>query len=258
MKSVKLYWWKPTKGLKKIFHPRHYNMSSNFGDELSQFIVEETLKTSVERVKSEQPNKLLAIGSILHHAQNGDTIWGSGINGNNLNITVDHLNILSVRGPMTRNYILKKGINCPELYGDPGLLVSKYYKPKTNIKKREFGIIPHYTEVNHPALKIHKHLIIDPRMPLKSVIDQIYSCEYVLSSSLHGLVVADSYGIPSVHLRITDNEPDFKYHDYYNGTDRDFNKSLTGIRFKNVDFYKNFNCDLERIADALITWYKQP
>ena len=48
----------------------------------------------------------------------------------------------------------------------------------------------------------------------------ILDSEFVISTSLHGLVLADAYGIPARMLRITENEPLFKYQDYYEGTGR--------------------------------------
>ena len=48
----------------------------------------------------------------------------------------------------------------------------------------------------------------------------ILDSELVISTSLHGLVLADAYGIPARMLRITENEPLFKYQDYYEGTGR--------------------------------------
>jgi pyruvyltransferase len=42
----------------------------------------------------------------------------------------------------------------------------------------------------------------------------------VLSSSLHGIVVAESFGIPARYVRLSETESLFKYKDYVYGTGR--------------------------------------
>jgi pyruvyltransferase len=48
------------------------------------------------------------------------------------------------------------------------------------------------------------------------VVDQILDCELILSSSLHGLIIADAYGVPNVWMKCSDKTFDgaFKYQDY--------------------------------------------
>jgi pyruvyltransferase len=46
--------------------------------------------------------------------------------------------------------------------------------------------------------------LIDVRGGVNEFVDDLLSCEVIASSSLHGLVAPDSYGIPSVWIRISD------------------------------------------------------
>ena len=57
-----------------------------------------------------------------------------------------------------------------------------------------------------------------------NVIDQIKSCENIISSSLHGLIVSDAYGIPNVWIKISDNinGGEFKFKDYFSGVKREY------------------------------------
>ena len=49
------------------------------------------------------------------------------------------------------------------------------------------------------------------------ILEEIASCEYVLSSSLHGLIVSDSFGIPNQRLVVSEKlvGDGYKFNDYY-------------------------------------------
>lgn len=54
-------------------------------------------------------------------------------------------------------------------------------------------------------------------------VDQLCSAERVISSSLHGIILAESYGIPAVLYlpeEVKGNLTLYKYRDYYYGTGR--------------------------------------
>lgn len=84
--------------------------------------------------------------------------------------------ILSVRGPLTRNRLLKLGINCPESYGDIGLILPYFYYPELK-KKYKLGTIPHYIDkekFNETYMKNDKDVkIIDATQPIQIVIKHI-------------------------------------------------------------------------------------
>lgn len=115
-----LFWWEPADG-----------KTQNAGDHLSRVIVERMLDLYDKQLdeKLSKKNKLLAIGSVMHFAKDADTIWGTGINGKVPDNThkFQKLDVRAVRGPLTKNYLEKKGITCPSVYGDPGLLLPFFY-----------------------------------------------------------------------------------------------------------------------------------
>ena len=81
-----------------------------------------------------------------------DIVWGSGII-DGRSIGENPKKIYAVRGPLTRNKLISKGIKVPEVYGDPALLFPKIYNPINVIEKsHEFGIIPHYADFNDPEI----------------------------------------------------------------------------------------------------------
>jgi pyruvyltransferase len=163
------------------------------------------------------------IGSILDNIkQKNAIICGAGFQRKESFLKRAPKAILAVRGPLSRNIILKQGYDCPEVYCDPALLLPFYYpKDKTN-RLYNVGIIAHYAD---KALLDKSNIvsgnltysIIDIEDDIDSVIDKICEVDCVLSSSLHGLIVAHAYGIPATWLKLSDNVigGDFKFRDYY-------------------------------------------
>jgi len=167
------------------------------------------------------------IGSIIASSDKYTIIWGSGAIENRLNVNFDFLKICSVRGPLTRQLLLNSGYECPQSYGDPALLVSKYYKPFVE-KKYKIGIIPHYIDLSTEYLSLYsdipsvKIINLHNYKDWRIVINEILSCEFIISSSLHGIIISDSYNIPNVWCKFSMNiyGDDFKYKDYFYSVSR--------------------------------------
>lgn len=206
---IDLYWWKDV---------------PNFGDQLSEAIVSWVSGQNVSWVSADQSPKLLAVGSILQLAQTGDTVWGSGIHPWALSRYLKpwpnppKLNVLAVRGPLTRDALLSIDVDCPAIFGDPAILAPLFYSPAEESIKYELGIIPHFKD--RTPLKNIDALYINVKSGWSQVIDQICSCKRIISSSLHGIIIAESYGIPAIWLRSSRNEGIIKYIDYYASTGR--------------------------------------
>jgi pyruvyltransferase len=201
----------------------------NFGDYLSLKLLERMVNGPVEVYEKQhhaKERKLLAIGSILTFAATGDIIWGSGANGNWLKLEYykfTDLTIKAVRGPLTRYFLMHNfNIECPEIYGDPALLIP-YFFPELKRKKSpsyDYLIIPHYSEQVLFPKELYKNNIVYPTDPWEKVIEKILDSKLVIAGSLHGIIVAEAFGIPARLLRITENEHIFKFMDYYLGTGR--------------------------------------
>ncbi|AVR47267.1 polysaccharide pyruvyl transferase family protein [Christiangramia fulva] len=197
----------------------------NYGDLLSKYLVE---KISGKKVNWVQPKKMpwyssskknyLAAGSIIHHANKNSIVWGSGIIDHEQEIAV--ADFRAVRGPETRKYLLGKGCHCPEVYGDPALLLSDYFKPQIN-KRFKLGIIPHYNDFkeikNHWKDQDGVSIIDMMTDNIEKTTVEILECEKIISSSLHGVIVAHAYGIPAVCVQFSDKVfgNGIKYTDYY-------------------------------------------
>lgn len=201
-----------------------YDLNTNFGDMINPFLAARmTTKPVRFTAAAAQTDKVCAIGSILqirdlrHHA-----VWGSGIIGDDFLCNPPD-RIHAVRGPLTRKRLLDLGIDCPETYGDPALLLPLFHRP-VRFPVYDLGIVPHYVDQQDPLLQA---LVregsqlrvrgIDVLDHVPSVIDAIRSCRAIASSSLHGLIVADAYRIPSLWVEFSDKVMGggFKFKDYY-------------------------------------------
>ncbi len=189
---------------------------NNFGDAISAVVVR-YVWGSVEVVDREYKGKMLAIGSLLQRAlRENDIVWGAGLIKDIKIESPKGVKWLSVRGSLTRERI--SGADIPEIYGDPALIISDIYNPEIK-KKHKVGGVPHYIDDREGWNSFYKISLLDK---WQNVIDNVKSCDLILSSSLHGLVVAEAYGIPAVWIKPTDKigGGEFKFQDYFLGTDR--------------------------------------
>jgi len=206
---------------------------------------------------------VLSTGSIMHFTNKDCIVWGSGCIDEG-RVGESPKKVYAVRGPLTRNELLKRNIECPEVYGDPALLYPKIYNPKIE-KKYKWGIIPHYIEYESlHDIKTIKNLeqkgfkVIDICSGSKNFINELLEVENVISSSLHGLIVADAYGIPNARIRISNKliGGDFKFKDYYLSVNREIDlglqlsKDTTLEEIENLHYNKKINIDLDLLLNS--------
>lgn len=201
-----------------------FREKENYGDLISPYLVEKisgkkTVFVHPKKQKWYNLNKsnLLAVGSIIHHAIRDSVIWGSGIIDNKQ--FVRKADFRAVRGPRTREQLLKFGYDCPDIFGDPAILLPKYFSPNVT-KKYRLGIIPHYHDYKaalqifgkREGIQVVNLLTLD----VEGTTREILQCERILSTSLHGLIVAHSYGIPAIRVKISNDifGNEVKYADY--------------------------------------------
>lgn len=185
----------------------------NFGDELGPVILAR-LGYDVERVATIGEADVLASGSLLENAATdakpGAIVWGSGLMMGETT-DVSHLDVRAVRGRLTASACGLAGV----VTGDPGSLVPELWnRPRPAV---DLGVVRHYVDDRlYPwaDAEISAHASVD------EVIEFIGSCRRVASSSLHGLIVASAWGIPTVRL----HHPgvaggDFKWADWLSSAD---------------------------------------
>ncbi|MGB0853912.1 MAG: polysaccharide pyruvyl transferase family protein [Pikeienuella sp.] len=207
---LKLYWW---------------NGEPNFGDAISQIVTAHVSGREVEWAAPKECD-LFAVGSILLFARRAHGgagqgyspwVWGSGCIGPQRIDFVKNVRFAAVRGPLTATQL---GIDC-WTFGDPGLLIADAMGETIEPGGR-IGVVPHHSHSRADWVRDlfegdDRFLLIDPSSENpRDVVRQIASCRYVLSSSLHGLIVADSYGIPNTWItpKFNHGTPFQKFFDY--------------------------------------------
>jgi len=192
----------------------------NFGDWIAPYLFEAitgTLPIFCPREEISRFGCAMAVGSILRHLISEDcvVVWGSGIISGS-DVFKRPKEIRAVRGPLTRRRMTELGYECPEIYGDPAILLPRFFSPERKVDKHSIGFIPHFVD-RHLFSRRTDVLIIDPTRPVERVIDDIVSCDFTFSSSLHGLIVSHAYGVPSVWVRPVNriDGDDSKFLDYF-------------------------------------------
>lgn len=224
----------------------------NLGDDLNYFLIKE--------ISNKRPiflnclpfqnsfSNILCIGSILHFAITPKSIiWGSGAISENFPLSSKPKEVRAVRGPLTRDFLLKNDVECPEIYGDPALLLPIIFKPQKE-KKYKIGIIPHFIDYDLPHVKAYRSnhpdiLFIKMKgySDWRSVINDICSCDFIISSSLHGLILSDAYNIPNAYVQFSNNVTggEFKFKDYFAGVQREYTTPCDFTKKIDLDLLKN-------------------
>lgn len=192
----------------------------NFGDLITPFLLRKIGFTPVNSARVSFSD-FVFVGSILDSIQDDykGIILGSGFLNDRRPKKLHHANILALRGEYTKKLC---GVTHDLPLGDGGLIFP-YFVQERPEKQYKIGIIPHYSDALDVRVESWKkafgseatiiNVLQDPEM----VFHEVCSCQHIVSSSLHGLVFADSLGIPNLWMELSDlcGNKDFKFHDYY-------------------------------------------
>lgn len=206
----------------------------NFGDVISLFILdklsgEETVAVSLEDVYE---SDIVAAGSILEYIPEDyeGIIWGAGFMydstfeglgpGNKifkLRKVFKKAKVRAVRGRLSLDRVVSQG---HVVVGDPAILCEVLVEERS--QTHSMGIIPHYVDKDSDKVKrlLDKYdssILIDVMDDPITVVNQIASCVGVISSSLHGIIVAESLGVPAEWEQFSNKVAGngFKFRDYY-------------------------------------------
>jgi len=218
---------------------------SNWGDDLNYYFISHLTKRPIVFLhrfwlaKKLNFKNYLCIGTLLdavNYSRESTIVWGTGVSGQDRLFT-NPKEICSVRGKKSIDFLQQKNMPYPALVGDPALILPLFYQPKNKEKKYKLGIIPHIIDLEHPVIKqiqsenSNEVLIINLSKFDKwtDIIDQICSCESIASSSLHGLITSDTYGVPNCWIELSGkiSGGHFKFHDYASSVNRTFKGPIT-------------------------------
>jgi len=249
---IKLYWW---------------NNTPNFGDTIGKDIVEYVSSRPVTWANARDAD-LFSVGSLMVFVRRAHStprdgakpyIWGCGSIGPHRMDFKENVEFCAVRGPLTETLLEMDGLP----YGDPGLLISRVVEKAPSTGK--FGIVLHHSqqltpEQNDKLSSDNRFVFIDvAAADHLGVVKQISECDLVFSSSLHGLIVADSYSIPNIWLSPNSihNTPKFKFYDYANAIGRVLGRPKTIADIIPIaDVFEPFECPyanaIEDVCKGLI------
>lgn len=228
-----------------------YPRIRNFGDEMTPQIIKSIWGRQCEWADPTEC-EMAGAGSIIEMLQeraqdNPVKIWGSGFLYDGPDLGQTNLDIYAVRGRLSQYRVAPKR---KIALGDPGILASLAFHPDRKITHK-VGVVYHYNDTETDFIKSLKDnpkvKLISPLQHPERVVSDIVSCELILSSSLHGLIVADSFKVPNywIPLREYERKGDYKFKDYYSVTGRD-------LTIKTPDVLKD-----QRSINQAIAEYKE-
>lgn len=206
---------------------------ANLGDALSPVIVSALAGVPiVHRDFESWKRRLACVGTIGHGFKNGVVhFWGTGIDPlkNPIDRSIGYYQkppktkfyVHALRGRFSAEIFGNQEIRVPTVYGDPVWFLPSIIPPASE-KQYELGVIVHLSELTEltdtagvkasllryqlpPSLSNNICIITTITQPnftaLEQKVQEITSCKRIVSTSLHGLVIAETYGIPCVLFR---------------------------------------------------------
>lgn len=196
----------------------------NYGDLIGPWLFKEMTGRPARRGACGADGVIHSVGSIAAKAGPGCIIWGSGTIRQS-DVPNPKADYRAVRGPLTRKAVLRAGGACPAILGDPGLLLPQFISPDPPCHR--VGILAHYVDESDVRtlydgvedVTVISMLTGDVREKTA----EILSCRHLLTSSLHGLVVAHAYGRPVRWVILSDKVigDGWEFRDYLQGLEHE-------------------------------------
>lgn len=232
----------------------------NWGDHISGEIISHFFNVSPKICTDPTvAGKTLVVGSVMDHAYPGDAAWGAGcIAPGRIGHSRGKLEVHAVRGPLTLRE-LRRGFDVPNVpFGDPALLMAQMHEmPKENVTF-EYAVIPHWVDFDLSVIQRLRQLgvkVIDIRQSTQQLLKDLSGVGKVLSSSLHGLILADAIGIPNCRVQFSTNVigGDFKFLDYCMSVGRNHSNHPISNEVKIQDLDRlPFNDRIKWDADSIL------
>jgi len=208
---------------KKVPSLKWWKATPNWGDTFSPVLFERISGVRPRHLGRENPRRLpnyVSMGSILSWADEQSAVWGAGFLSEGQELEGRPQQVCAVRGPLSRKILFTQHVPCPEVYGDPALLLPRFFSPALTGEFR-LGVVAHYVDKGDRRLRRLRSdgdvLLIDVQGGVDDFVRQVCRCRAIVSSSLHGMIVADAYGIPAGWVELSERVVGngFKFRDYF-------------------------------------------
>jgi len=227
---------------------RYFAGLFNWGDDINPKLYEMITgrKPVKMHVLDETPeDHIMMCGSIMNYANEHSIIWGTGFMHSQSPINAAPKEIHAVRGPLTAKRLGELGIEVDVPYGDPSMLIPYFQQMCGVPQEHEYGVVPHYIDKLRVEQWPDDILRIDISADTFIFINQVLKCKKIISSSLHGLIVADTYNIPALWTKLSDSlvGDDMKFHDYF-----------ASIGRKDVDYFDLRGGYTDEVKNAFVDY----
>ncbi len=172
----------------------------NFGDDLNAYLWPNIFKKQFDNKIDEIP--FYGIGTIIDQRiapQKKNIIFGTGIRNATYKYDTKLWDIFFVRGPISSNILGGAKYITDSAYCLKFHPKGEYFLNLTT-KKHKIGIIPHFLSLPHlnweSICNKNNAYFIDPTKNVEQIIEDIASCEQVLTEAMHGAIIADFLRVP--------------------------------------------------------------
>lgn len=227
-----------------VRYPSRGLVRDNWGDKLNPVLIEllsnKKVISRLDILPGASRTTYVCIGSSLGSTRKNEVVWGHGFMSHEVSVKDRAREFLAVRGPLSYEKLRHAGKYCPPVFGDPALLVPKFFSPAPS-KTYDLGIVRQF---HHQHCKLRgvegfrgSVLNVNIRGGIREVISAITSCRIVLSSSLHGIICAHAYGVPAAWVHFADGKPldYYKFRDYFESVGIQGSVPITMTTVRDID-----------------------
>ncbi|MGD7004235.1 polysaccharide pyruvyl transferase family protein [Kocuria palustris] len=166
------------------------------------------------------PGTVAIVGSLIAAITHAPcrVVGGGLINGNRLEYS-SSFRADGVRGFLTQAVLERDANQRPEVIGDPGLLLPDLEPMPRVARRKPLGFIIHAVDREEFVRRYPEHEgdIVDNYASRAEFVHDLAQYRAIASTSLHGCIFANAYGIPVAPFVLTDQVfgGDFKFRDHY-------------------------------------------
>jgi len=190
-KEIALSWWvRPFPG--------------NFGDWLSPLIFSHYSESNIRFVPptgsvSTSPKHIVGVGSIGRFINKKSLVVGTGISSHEHTLDI-RAKYLSLRGPITAEYLRDCGGPVVTSFGDPAAVISRIFPFNHVSTNGRVALVRHFTHervpLNLPENIDELSVLMSSPKSIENFIAKLVCYDEVITSAMHVMIICHAYGIP--------------------------------------------------------------